>query len=49
VQAFHQARHDWRQSNGQAVRNLSGDWVQRRQQALESVAELLAEPRADWP
>jgi nicotinamide riboside kinase len=46
---FHRACQDWLRSNDQAFCNLNGDWVQRRQQALECVAELLAEPRADWP
>ena len=44
--AFHRACRDWLHGNRQIFRDLGGDWAQRRQQALEAVAELLAKPRA---
>jgi nicotinamide riboside kinase len=40
-QAFHQACRDWLLANGQRFSELSGDWGQRRQAALEHVAALL--------
>ncbi|NQD92990.1 AAA family ATPase [Pseudomonas sp. CrR25] len=42
-QRFHQTCRDWLQANGQAFHNLDGDWAQRQRQALDCVAELLAE------
>lgn len=40
-QAFHQACRDWLLANGQRFSELSGDWGQRRQAALEHVEALL--------
>ena len=41
--AFHQACRDWLEATGQRFTPIDGDWLQRRQRALQQVERLLAQ------